>query len=190
MRKSLVPAASSRLLLLVPSMALGHSGKRAGASSVATLRSAAVTCAKYTPAREKRMRRFEGRALGTRHAAEHAHARALGRRQACTRTGRLKKSFVAKVRAASKRAGKRIKATGPPSDVGQWSARMHIDVTGIHADAAPHREGPATSDYGPAEDGIAATLGPGHRHQPPASTPRRTRTSGAPARPSSPTGAC
>ena len=158
MRKSLVPAALVALLLLVPSMALGHSGK-GGLSSFATLRSAAVTCAKFTPAREKRMRRFEGLALGTRHAAEHAHARALGRRQACTRTGRLKKSFVATVRAASKRAAKRITATGPPSDVGQWSARMHIDVTGIHATLLPTGKVLYFS-YGPAEDGIAALWDP------------------------------
>src|SRR5207344_351630 len=103
----------------------GHSGRTHWTSAV-TLRSAAVTCAKYTPAREKRMRRSETLALGAGHAAEHARARALGRRQSCTRTGRLKKSFVAKVRAASKRAGKRVKATGPTSAVGQWSSRMHI----------------------------------------------------------------
>ena len=156
-RSAVVPVLVA-LLLLAPSAAFGHSGT-SRPSSLATLRSAAVTCATYTPARENRTRRFEGLALGTRHAAEHAHARALGRRQACTRAGGLKKTFIAKVRAASKRAGKRIKATGAPSDVGQWSSRIHIDVTGIHATLLPTGKVLYFS-YGPAEDGIAALWDP------------------------------
>ena len=167
-KSPIVAALAAVLLLAVSSAALGHSGGTHWTSAV-TLRSAAVTCAKYTPAREKSMRRSESRALGARHAAEHAHARALGRQQSCTRTGKLKKSFIAKVRAASKRTGKRIKATGPPSDVGQWSSRMHIDVTGIHGTLLPTGK-VLYFNYGPNETGIAAiwdpATGTSHRADP------------------------
>ena len=124
-----------------------------------TLRAAAATCAHYSAARESRLRRAESLMLGPSHAAEHARARALGRRQACTRTGHLKKGFVAKVRAMSKRAGKRTLATGPPSAVGQWSSRIHIDVTGIHATLLPTGKVLYFS-YGPGETGIAAIWDP------------------------------
>ncbi len=170
-RKFLPAAALFALLLLMPSIALGsmalvHFGKSSGSrptlwrdlSSSATLRSAAVACAKYTPAREKRMRRLEELALGPSHAAEHAQARAVRRGQECTRTGKLKTSFVAMVHAASS-AGQRVEATGAPADVGEWSARMHIDVTGIHATLLPTGKVLFFS-YGPAETGIAALWDP------------------------------
>jgi hypothetical protein len=50
----------------------------------------------------------------------------------CTTGGRLKKAFVAGVRARTAGTRKRSHATGPASQVGQWSATSHMDVTGVH----------------------------------------------------------
>ncbi len=159
----LAPIAALLLVLgigLVPATAVGHSGHDGAASM--SLRAAARVCADYTPKAEARRNRLERLALGAGHAAEHARARAQGRRQSCTTRGRLKKSFVTKVRGIAKRAAKRSHATGPPAQVGQWSGTSHIDVTGVHAVLLPTGK-VLYFNYGPGETGIASIWDPATR---------------------------
>ncbi len=136
-----------------------------------SLRAAARVCADYTPKAEARLLRIERRALGVGHAAEHARARARGRRQACAPGGKLRHGFVAKVKTMSRSRAKRSHATGPPSVVGQWSGRTHIDVTGIHAVVLPTGKVLYFS-YGGGDTGIASIWDPvsntSHRVDPPA----------------------
>ena len=123
---------------LIPATALGHLGNNgAGAYSSKSLRAAARACASYSPKTEARVRRMERLGLGPRHAAEHARSRLQSRREACTPRGTLRKSFLKKVRRA-RASLKRSHATGPTSQVGQWSGPIGLDVVAIHTTLMPN----------------------------------------------------
>ncbi len=124
------------VLGLIPATALGHAPST-GSYSTASLRSAAKACRSYSPRMETRIRRVERLALGPRHAAEHARARTQSRHEACTPHGTLRKSFVKKVRRARSTV-KRLDATGPTSQVGQWSGGIPLDVVAIHTTLMPN----------------------------------------------------
>ena len=165
-------------LAAVPGTALGRHAGHGGSANTMSLRAAARVCADYTPKAEARLHRIERRALGGAHAAEHARARARGRRQACAPGGKLSHGFVAKVKRESRSRAKRAHAIGPPSVVGEWSGRTHIDVTGIHAVLLPTGKvlyfsyGTPGGSSGGGDTGIASIWDPvsntSHRVDPPA----------------------
>jgi Galactose oxidase-like, Early set domain/Kelch motif len=134
LRRALLGGALT-LALALPATALGH-GRTLSASTM-SIKSAAKVCKKDTPRAEKRLRAAERLMLGSRHAAEHAAERAQSRRQACTSNGRLKKSFVTRVRAQA--SVKKAMATGPPSDVGQWGPPIDLPgIVAIHTTLLPN----------------------------------------------------
>ncbi len=122
--------------LALPAAALGHAGHEHSASTM-SLESAAKVCHRDTPRAERRLRALERLTLGSRHAAEHAAGRAEGRRQACAPGGGLRKSFIAKVRAHA--SVKKAMATGPTSQVGQWSGLIDLPgIVAIHTTLMPN----------------------------------------------------
>ena len=132
LRRALLGGALT-MALAVPATALGHGHLSA---STMSLRSAAKVCRKDNPRAEKRLRAIETFALGSHHAAEHAAERAQGRRKACAPGGRLKPSFVKKVKARA--SAKKVNA-GPPSDVGQWGPPIDLPgIVAIHTTLMPN----------------------------------------------------
>ena len=90
--------------------------------------------------------RIETRALGRAHALEHRRARREARR-------------LAAQLGPPEPPPRRQMAVGPPSVVGQWSGKTHIDVTGIHAILLPTGK-VLFFNYGPSAEGIAAIWDP------------------------------
>jgi hypothetical protein len=116
--------------LAVPGSALAHAGHDLSPSTM-SLESAAKVCRRDTPRAEKRLRAVETFALGSHHAAEHAAERTEGRREACAPGGRLKASFVKKVKAQA--TVKKVTAIGPLSQVGQWGGPIELPgIVAIH----------------------------------------------------------
>jgi hypothetical protein len=106
---------------------------------------------------EAQLVKIETRALGRAHAQEHHRARREARR-------------LAAQLGPPEPPPRRSMAAGPPSQVGQWSGKSHIDVTGIHAILLPTGKVLFFS-YGPSAVGIAAiwdpATGQSHRVDPP-----------------------
>jgi Galactose oxidase-like, Early set domain len=89
---------------------------------------------------------IETRVLGRAHALEHRRARREARR-------------LAAQLGPPQPPPRRLMAAGPPSEVGQWSGKTHIDVTGIHAVMLPTGK-VLFFTYGASQQGIAALWDP------------------------------
>ena len=106
---------------------------------------------------EAKLVKIETRVLGRAHAQEHRRARREARR-------------LAALLGPPQPPPRRQMAVGAPSDVGQWSGKTPIGVTGIHAILLP--TGKVLSfTYGSSDNGIAAiwdpATGQSHRVDPP-----------------------
>ena len=106
---------------------------------------------------EAKLLALETQVLGSAHAQEHRRARREARRLAAELGPPQPPPF-------------RLMAAGPPSVVGQWSGKTHIDVTGIHAIMLPTGKVLLFS-YGASQQGIATVWDPAtgrsHRTDPP-----------------------
>jgi Domain of unknown function (DUF1929) len=136
---------SRRFGIRVGAAGLGAAGLVAVALGTAPAASAhGVPAASGIP--EAKLVRIETRVLGRAHALEHRRARREARR-------------LAAQLGPPQPPPRRLMAAGPPSDVGQWSGKTHIDVTGIHAVMLPTGK-VLFFNYGASQQGIAALWDP------------------------------
>jgi hypothetical protein len=132
------------------SVRAGAAGLGAAGLVAAALVTAPAASAHGVPAAsgipEAKLVRLETQVLGRAHALEHRRARREARRLA-TQLG------------PPEPPPRRPMAVGPPSLVGQWSGKVHIDVTGIHAIMLPTGK-VLFFTYGPSPVGMAAVWDP------------------------------
>ncbi len=83
---------------------------------------------------EARLRRFENRALGSHHAAEHAKVRAKIRR---VKAARVRAGLRPVIPVSSRRRARRSLAVGEPAQVGRWGPPRTVPSVAVHAVLLP-----------------------------------------------------